>query len=157
MLPLQEPAPVQTVIERGSEVRSIDALGDDGPRSQAVAEASASDGVNAAAVRSPHLPPPRVEAAEPIHPPILPSVEVAAAEPTQPVLTPKPQWTPFMPPSPVAGTRHESHISVGRVEVQVNNRSPEVRVVSRPEPVRASRPAPVSLEAHYLDRFFLRP
>jgi hypothetical protein len=62
-----------------------------------------------------------------------------------------------MPPNPASSTRDESRITIGRVEVQVNNRWPPLPAVSQPEPVKVSRPAAAVLETHYLDRFFLRP
>jgi len=39
----------------------------------------------------------------------------------------------------------------------VNNRLPQLPAASRPEPIRVSRSASALLEAHYLDRFSLRP
>jgi hypothetical protein len=84
-------------------------------------------------------------------------VEVAGVPVKQPALVPKSHGLPVLPLNPAPIARSESHITIGRVEVQVNNRWPQPPAALRPEPVRVSRPASALLEARYLDRFSLRP
>jgi len=87
---------------------------------------------------------------------VPPLGSVLAVAPTQQMLAPKAHWESVTPSIPAAGTNNQSHISIGRVEVQVNNHLPQLPVVSRPEPIKVPRLASGSLEAHYLDRFALR-
>ena len=81
----------------------------------------------------------------------------AAAAPAPAAFIPQFPRLPVMPPNPASSTRDESRITIGRIEVQVNNRLPQLPAASRPEPIRVSRSASALLEAHYLDRFSLRP
>jgi hypothetical protein len=69
---------------------------------------------------------------------------------------------PSVPPSPgppiLARPRTENRIAIGRVEVQVNNLSPQVPVASASKSVSASHSAGAFLPgSYYLDRFSLRP
>jgi hypothetical protein len=106
-------------------------------------------------VRPPHpLPHRAAGTAEPERHPTPSLGSVLAVAPTQQVLASKGHWQPVVPPISVAG--NQGHISIGRVEVQVNNHLPQLPVVSRPEPVRVRRSASGPLEAYYLDRFALR-
>jgi hypothetical protein len=89
--------------------------------------------------------------------PVAPSEPVAAAVTIEPAFVPKTQELPVLPPNPAPSATNENRIIIGRVEVQVNNRLPQLPIVSLPEPVKVSRPASFLLEAHFLDRFFLRP
>jgi hypothetical protein len=62
-----------------------------------------------------------------------------------------------LPPSALPTVNSESHVTIGRVEVQVNNRWPQLPAASRSQPVSVSRPPSALLEACYLNRFPLRP
>jgi len=70
--------------------------------------------------------------------------------------TPKVQPLAVPLPSTAASAREENRITIGRIEVQVNNRLPQTPAEPKPETVAVSSPAFASLEAHYLERFFLR-
>jgi hypothetical protein len=59
-----------------------------------------------------------------------------------------------MPPAPAVVTARESLITIGRVEVEVNNRPSAPAAPPRSKPSSAE-PAS-SLEARYLSRFALR-
>jgi hypothetical protein len=87
--------------------------------------------------------------------PVDPPEQVAQAAPTHRVSVPESQWLPAVPRSSAADSGNGSRITIGRVEVHVNNRAPPRPVVLRPER-RVSWSAPALLDAHYLDRFFLR-
>jgi len=89
--------------------------------------------------------------------PIAAPAQVSAMTVVEPELVPKSQGPPVLPPNLSPSDRSESRITIGRIEVQVNNRAPQLQPVSTPEPVRVSRPASALLEAYYLDRFSLRP
>jgi hypothetical protein len=89
--------------------------------------------------------------------PVAAPAQGAAVAPTKPRFAPKSHGLLVLPPNQAQTARSESRITIGRVEVQVNNRWPQLPAISRPEPVRGSRPAFAVLEARYLDRFSLRP
>ena len=150
--------PTLREIERRSGTLNDDASGVARLQSQAAAEPVARDDLKPAAppVRHPHPLPRRVGTAEPERQPVPPLGSVLAVAPTQQMLAPKAHWESVTPSIPAAGTNNQSHISIGRVEVHVNNHLPQLPVVSRPEPIRVRRSASGSLEAHYLDRFTLR-
>lgn len=159
LLSAESPIPAQVGIERRSEAPNGDGSGQARLRSPATAEAIASDDLERAGppVPSPHPRPERVGTATPTSHPAAPPAQVAVAAATQPAFIPKSHRLPVMPPNPALSTTNESRITIGRVEVQVNNRWPQVPFVSSPEPVRVLRSASALLEAHYLDRFSLRP
>jgi hypothetical protein len=95
-------------------------------------------------------------AAEPGSRPVNPTEQVALAVPTHRVSFPESQWLPAMPRNSAANTGNGSRITIGRVEVHVNNRAPRP-VVLRPDRRQVWWwSVPGSLDAHYLDRFFLR-
>jgi hypothetical protein len=150
--------PTLREIERRSGTLNNDASGAARLQLQAAAEPIARDDLKPAPspVRPPHPPTHRLGTVEPERHPVPPLSSVLAVAPTQQLLAPKAYWEPVMPPIAAAGTNNRSHISIGRVEVQVNNRLPQLPIVSRPEPIRVPRSASGSLEAHYLDRFTLR-
>jgi hypothetical protein len=93
--------------------------------------------------------------AEPGSHSINPTEQVALAAPTHRVSFPESQWLAATPSNAAASARNGSRITIGRVEVHVNNRVARP-VVSRPERRQVSWSAPGSLDSHYLDRFFLR-
>jgi hypothetical protein len=97
-----------------------------------------------------------VSAAEPESRPVNPTEQVALAAPTHRVSFPGSQWLPAMTRNSAANTGNGSRVTIGRVEVHVNNHVPRRPVVSRPERRQVSWSAPGLLDAHYLDRFFLR-
>lgn len=80
----------------------------------------------------------------------------SGGEAPPPTFTPLPASPPLMPTSGSPPSKSESRISIGRVEVQVNNRQP------RPPPAAkgtstAQTLGPSLLERRYLRRFALRP
>jgi len=144
----------------GTERRSAAASGDRHHpvrfQQPTVAEATASADLEpTAATRPLRSEPPETSVLEsrPV-PPLPQTAPVAAA---QPGFMPRSQDLLDLSPSPFQTARSESRITIGRVEVQVNNHSPQPPAVSRSEPGRISRPASALLEAYYLARFPLRP
>jgi hypothetical protein len=88
--------------------------------------------------------------------PVYPLEQVALAVPTHRVSVSEPQWLPAMQRNSAANAGNGSRITIGSVEVHANNRAPPRPVMSRPERRQVLWPAPGLLDAHYLDRFFLR-
>jgi hypothetical protein len=152
------PLPTQMGIQPRPRSLNGDDAGSARAPSPAAVEPITSDDLEATRlrVRSPHPMPELVEAVAPLSDSATPPTQVVVPARAQGFI-PISHWLPVMPPDPLASTRSESRITIGRIEVQVNNRLPQAPVESRHEPVRVSLPASPSLEAHYLDRFFLRP
>jgi hypothetical protein len=75
-----------------------------------------------------------------------------------PAIAPDPRWMTAPAPQSAGKAKAENRITIGRVEVEVNNVSPQISIVTSPHPTAASRAATtVSLGSYYLDRFSLRP
>jgi len=89
--------------------------------------------------------------------PVNPSEQTAPTPPTRRVLSPEPQQLSAMPRNPATNAESGNRITIGRVEVQVNNRAPRQPIMPRSERRRVSWSGPGLLDRHYLDRFFLRP
>jgi hypothetical protein len=74
------------------------------------------------------------------------------------VAVPESHWMATLPSIPAARANAESRITIGRVEVQVNNLSPQVPVAIPSRATSAAHSASAFLpRSYYLDRFFLRP
>jgi hypothetical protein len=98
----------------------------------------------------------------PLARPAIPSAALSERTATQDApaevsaITPKPTAEPALPPGPPGGAGRESRITIGRVEVEVNNQLPMPPAASTARP--SAPPAGLSaLEARYLNRFFIRP
>jgi hypothetical protein len=144
----------------GTERRSAAASGDRHHpvrfQSPTVAEATASGDLEPTAATRPLRSEPAETAALESRP-VAPLPQTAAVATTPPGFVPKSHGLPVLPANPAPAARSESRITIGRVEVQVNNHSPQLPAISRSEPGRISRPASALLEAYYLARFSLRP
>jgi hypothetical protein len=70
-------------------------------------------------------------------------------------IVPTPSAGPVMPPNPAASTLREPRVTIGRIDVEVNNRPAPV---AEAPPKRSSTIAgPSLLDTRYLTRFALRP
>jgi hypothetical protein len=152
----ETPIPAQP----GAEPRSLAASGDGSRlirvRSPTVAKANALGSLEATAPAAPPSFEPTGTAA--LEGPLAaPPAQVVAVATSQPGFVPKAHELPVLPPSPAPTASSESRITIGRVEVQVNNRWPQLPAASRSQPVSVSRPPSALLEAYYLNRFPLRP